>query len=1244
MSVSAVKLAQKLRIINYSDGYQLGVVTNLSHAALSLSEGARVEVTQCLGGVDVELEARSTLSVLKPSAFGSVLNHGTIVFDLAGDMRGNGIYTLATYESWQGTGSIQLDGIVVSGDSRVNYVVRNQEADKLIQLEINGKAARLLWNQGQEGVWDLRSTEWDHDSSTNDGRFYHNDHVVFNTEDACVTLVGTLQPGSVLVQKSLSWMGGTLDCAGTLTKVNQGVLALHNLQTSVKHVELLEGRMEVFGALSVYGSLFCAQDTSLEFVKEAHSLCNVQSQGAMIVVGDTATLAFSASNQLGGLFGHQVSIQEGTTQVDQLALSVVNMGVDSQMSLAGSDNRIDHLQGAGKLILSAAEVSLNVLKASGAKMDVQLGAESTFNLSGDSALGNVSGTGSLIFQGERLVVQTVGNALLRVNAGVVHVALSQEAKVEIREGSTFHTGQSSSLASVHGRGRWVIEGDAGAVLSGNSVIACIQGTHLELQEGLVLRVADMELQSLANHGSLLLDFAQAKSGGTLLRVESMMTPLDSLTLYSGDGISSILSMLGKKATIAVIGGEIYQGALLFAGMEIREQEGEQLYDQDGVTFHYTYHEGQFSLGYNVTHLKPGSTPSITWNEDGSSVLSSEIIATNKGTITLAQDTLSATLSVAGDRPDQANESKELVFGSAVKVDNVEALSIVSSSHYIKEESRNPEGEATGTQFEKQGHSYGLLLSGSLKFESASDENASISHEELGFIHIAEGSKVELKHTDIVLSEVGIVVESVIVKTKLDLYESSLQGVAEANKIVMQNSTVQGTGTLKNISFQGGKVHAGHSPGILTLDHVDVLSGVVLETSVSSKGLHHGGLNENTEETISQFAIVGSLDISQAVFKVVFDADIVVSQLREGLSFKFFDLTQGSLEGYFSQLIMPRLSMGKYWDFDATTGMVTLRYESVAEGSRFANSLWTSGAAVMSFSAEMQSQMQYAIEGETSMWLASMNDVVKASSQGGVLGYDYDAQGYAVGALRALARGHVLGLAFGSFYGKHKPQELLEEGTSGKIKQDSFMLGLHARAALSKPKAAHQCSLDISFAYADVSNDSRRSLGLGAGDAHAKWSDSIYSVGLKMNVLQMIQERTSLNIFAGLDAVYGTQESIREDVGQIISYENGAYYNIRAKVGCGIMHRFEFSNGMALLPSFDVSYSYDLFRVAPHIDVQELSGESRAFGLNPRKSSIMFNPSLRWQLNPSWSLVGAYTLRIREGMKEHNMNASVAYAF
>lgn len=1242
LQTSAVKLAQKLRIINYTDGYKLGILTNLSRAALSLSEGSRVEVTQFVGGVDVELEAHSTLRVLQQSVFGAVLNHGTIVFDLARDKRGNGVYTLATYESWQGTGSIQLDGIVISGDSRVNYIVTNQAEDKLIQLEINGKAARLFWNQGKEGVWDLRRTEWDHDSSTNDGRFYHNDHVVFNTEDACVTLVGTLQPGSVLVQKSLSLMGGTLDCVGTLTKVNQGVLALHNLQTSVKHLELLEGRMDVFGALSVSGSLSCGKDTWLEFFKEAHSLCNVQAQGAMIIVGDAATLSFSGGNQLGELVGHQVSIREGSTQVDQVTLSELNIEDGARVSLRGSENSIGCLRGNGELILSAADVLLNVSEIVGRGVDVQLGAESILCVSGDSIVGNVSGTGTLVFQGECLAVETVGNALVRVDSGAVGVARSQETKVEISEGSSFHTSQSSSLASVHGRGLWVIGGDSGALLLGNSAISCIQGTHLELQEGVVLRVADMELQSLSNHGSLLLDFAQAKSGGTLLRVESMMNPLDSLTLYTGDGVSSILSMLGKTTTIAVIGGEIYQGSLLFAGMEIRDKEGEQLYDKDGVTFHYTYHEGQFSLGYNVTHLKPGSTPSIRWNEDGSSVLSSEIVATNKGTIALAQDTLSATLSVAGARPDQANESREIVFGSSVKVDHLDALSIVSSSHYMKEESRNPEGDATGTQFEKQGHSYGLLLSGSLKFESASEENASISHQELGFIHIAEGSKVELKHTDIVLSEVGIAVESIIVKTKLDLYDSSLQGAAKANKIVMQDSTVQGTGTLKNISFQGGKVRAGHSPGILTLDHVDVLSGVVLETSVSSKGLNNGGLNENTEETISQFAIVGSLDISQAVFKVVFDSDIVVSQLGEGLSFKFFDLSQGSLVGDFAQMIMPRLSMGKYWDFDAATGIVTLRYESVEQGARFANSLWTSGAAVLSFSAEMQNQMQHAIEGKTSMWLASMNDVIKASSQGGVAGYDYDAQGYAVGALRALPHGHVLGLAFCSFYGKHKPQELLEEGASGKIKQDSFMLGIHAKTSLSKQNEPYQFSLDISFAYADVSNDSSRSLG--SRDVEAKWSDSIYSAGLQMNFLQMIEERTSLNLFMGLDTVYGTQESISEDVGQILNYQNGAYCNTRVKLGCGITHRIEFANGMALTPRFNVSYAYDLLRVAPHVDVQELFGESRVSGLSPRKSSIMCSPSLIWQMNSSWSLMGVYTLRIREGMQEHNMNASVSYAF
>lgn len=166
-----------------------------------------------LGGGELILYNGSSLTLQGTYAegdrhrMGSIVNHGTLLFDLGSTIWEAGDYVLLDYENVSGDGSLQVLGWENHGDARVNYLLSCNEQDKQVQLSINSNAVTLRWNQGLEGSWSLRGEAWDHDVDTTDGRFFQQDHVVFDTKDARVSLVGDLRVASMTILEDMSLLG-----------------------------------------------------------------------------------------------------------------------------------------------------------------------------------------------------------------------------------------------------------------------------------------------------------------------------------------------------------------------------------------------------------------------------------------------------------------------------------------------------------------------------------------------------------------------------------------------------------------------------------------------------------------------------------------------------------------------------------------------------------------------------------------------------------------------------------------------------------------------------------------------------------------------------------------------------------------------------------------------------------------------------------------------------------------------------
>ena len=280
-----------------------------------------------------------------------------------------GVYTFFTVNSGAVTGFDALDGgnftlggVEVGSRGTVNatnYTLTLTTYDNLV------------WAGGTEGTWNSSDQSWTVGEGGAQTTFFSGDSVTFNTENALVTVEGTLAPDGVTISAATTFTGtGTVSVAsGNLTIGEGASLTLAGGVTWALAGQQATGENSLLSKFSGEGTVSFATSTNYEnvlnfadgFTGTAHMTAgnftiNGSKFGSTLVLGDGVNFQLTGGSfvQIGGesadtgwthVAGSEI-VLEGTSQIHQN--SSANLTINADVSGSGTYDR----RGGGALIFN----------------------------------------------------------------------------------------------------------------------------------------------------------------------------------------------------------------------------------------------------------------------------------------------------------------------------------------------------------------------------------------------------------------------------------------------------------------------------------------------------------------------------------------------------------------------------------------------------------------------------------------------------------------------------------------------------------------------------------------------------------------------------------------------------------------------------------------------------------------------------------------------------------------------------
>ncbi len=472
-------------------------------------------------------------------------------------------------------------------------------------------------------------------------------------------------------------------------------------------------------------------------------------------------------------------------------------------------------------------------------------------------------------------------------------------------------------------------------------------------------------------------------------------------------------------------------------------------------------------------------------------------------------------------------------------------------------------------------------------------------------------------------------------------------------LAMENVSIHGTGTVRNVSMKNSSLTAGHSPGQLTLAYLEG-HDMRLQVSILGANVQSGALNgDTTGETgaISQFVVGENVHIEGGLFSVVWQgSDAERARLTEGTAFQFFDFSGGTITGSLTvdESTLPELAdSGLTWDFSQlmTTGIARIVGLQYADPSRMANTLVSAADVIAGFGNMLYGHAREGTPKNSNFWVSGLGDFSNLASRGGRTGYTYNGGGYAVGYNYVNACGSTLGIAFGQEFGRHEPKLGTSQYAPGRIDQDTLLFGLYGHGVLGKSRG-RTIALDAYAAYGRVDNHSRKGSLASGESATAKWNDDVFAAGLMASCEYRVCTATVLRPFIALEFVHVSMDSFQEgDGSRSASYSDGKYANFSGSAGLQVYRPYELRNGMALTPSLSVAYVGDMVRHDGRVTATDRQGRSwRGRSVSPGRNGFQGTAALDWRISARWGMRAAYMIEARSGSLDQDVSLGVNYTF
>ena len=385
-----VKNGGTLQIALQSSGGRVHIGTNKT---VSVEEGGALTLTVggiTLDGGTIDVDGTLTLDggvidltsgaldlsaadVVAQSGFtvagANVTVSADTIFVLDDMTRGEGgVYTFFTVNSGAVTGFDALDG--------GNFTLGGVEVGSRGAVDATNYTLtlttydNLVWAGGTEGTWNLSNQSWTVGESGAQTTFFSGDSVTFNTENALVTVEGTLAPDGVTISAATTFTGTGTVSVDSLTIGEGASLTLAEGVTWALAGQQATGENSLLSKFSGAGTVSFATSTDYGnnvlnfadgFTGTAHMTAgnftiNGSKFGSTLVLGDGVNFQLDggSSVQIGGesadtgwthVAGSEI-VLEGTSQIHQN--SGANLTINADVSGAGTYDR----RGGGALIFN----------------------------------------------------------------------------------------------------------------------------------------------------------------------------------------------------------------------------------------------------------------------------------------------------------------------------------------------------------------------------------------------------------------------------------------------------------------------------------------------------------------------------------------------------------------------------------------------------------------------------------------------------------------------------------------------------------------------------------------------------------------------------------------------------------------------------------------------------------------------------------------------------------------------------
>lgn len=310
-----------------------------------------------------------------------------------------------------------------------------------------------------------------------------------------------------------------------------------------------------------------------------------------------------------------------------------------------------------------------------------------------------------------------------------------------------------------------------------------------------------------------------------------------------------------------------------------------------------------------------------------------------------------------------------------------------------------------------------------------------------------------------------------------------------------------------------------------------------------------------------------------------------------------------------------------------------------EGVAVENSLWSAlGNAKQLQGAAMTqvSPLRFEDHHATRFWGSALGEYERVNADGGVDGYEYSGEGYAVGADHMWKGRYLAGAGFGQMFGKNRGRSLPDV-----IDQDSIMATVYG-AVLQGISQRDSITYSGSLTYGWTDNELSSWQG-GAAPTRGAWDAETLLVKADAQWSHRVGERSSVGVSLGLEYGHASRDAFWESGEGGRRFDRSSLEVLSMPIQGSWMYESSI-RGTSWLHELHVAYIPDLYRENPRAKAHDEQGFWDVRGAAPGRHGFEAGYATQWAVSESCTLYAGYSFEFRETGSYHRVNAGVSVGF